>query len=115
MRMYEGFASYKNRGLVVFIDLLRSVESIHNIDANVGKEIAHVAKGSLDISKPILLQGLRFSRVTSKAQWMNRTYDNSGLPKYPANKEGLLSISDPTIFALSNRVQLDFSLGMYTR
>ena len=37
--MYEGFASYKNRGLVVFIDLLRSVESIHNIDANVGKDV----------------------------------------------------------------------------
>ena len=62
------------------------------------KDIAVFAKGSLDITKPIMLHGLWFSRVTSKKEWMNTTHDNIGLPEYPSTKKDLLAISDPSNF-----------------
>ena len=71
------------------------------------KEIATFARSSLDITKPLLLHGLRFSKVTSKQEWMNRTYNNTGLPKYPSTKEDLLNIRDPSNFCFSEAMDID--------
>ena len=80
---------------------LSSVEiydNSHPVGVDRMKDIAVFAKGSIDITKPIMLHGLRFSRVTSKKEWMNRTHDNIGLPEYPSTKKDLLAISDPSNF-----------------
>ena len=61
------------------------------------KDTATYARGGLNISKPICLNGLRFSRVTSKKEWMNRIYEKIGLSTYPSTKEYLLAISDATV------------------
>ena len=47
------------------------------------KYIAPIAKKNLYITKLTCLHGLRFSRVTQKIEWMNRTGDNIRLPKFP--------------------------------
>ena len=60
------------------------------------KDMTMFTKGSLDITKPMVLRGLRFSKVTSIKEWMNRTYDNIGLQKYASTKEDLLNISTPS-------------------
>ena len=62
------------------------------------KQIASFTSNIFDASKPIFLYGLQFSNVTSKVEWMNRTIDNIGLPKYPSTIEELLKFDGPNIF-----------------
>ena len=70
----------------------------HSVGKELMKENTMVAKGSLDINKPMMLYRLRFSKVASKTEWMNRTSRHIGLQKYPCSKEDLLNISDPSSF-----------------
>ena len=48
-----------------------------------------------------MLHRIRFSRVPSKKEWINRTVDNIRLPKYPSSMEELLAIDDPNKFSFA--------------
>ena len=65
-------------------------DNAHSLRMELMKGIAMYARSSLDISKPICLHGFRFSRVTQKTEWMNRTLSNINLPSYPGSVEDLL-------------------------
>ena len=53
----------------------------------------------MDISKPICLHGLRFSRVTQKAGLISQTTDNIDLAVSLSSVEGLLELGKPSNFS----------------
>ena len=65
------------------------------------------ARTSSDSDKQIMLHGLRFSRVPSKKEWMNRKVDNIHLPKYPSSMEELLANDDPNKFCFARAMDID--------
>ena len=71
------------------------------------KDIATYAGKSLDISKPICLHDLRFSRVAQKTEWINRTADTINLPIYPSSVEDLLKYSDSSNFCFIQAMDID--------
>ena len=54
-----------------------------------------------------MLPGLRFSQVTSKKEWMNRTLDNIGVPKYPSSMEELPAIDDLNKFCFARSMDIE--------
>ena len=77
----------------------------HEVRVDRMKNIATYARTSFNISKPIMLPGLRFSQVTSKKEWMNRTLDIIGVPKYPSSMEELFAIGDPNQFCFARAME----------
>ena len=73
----------------------------HKVGVHLMENIATGAWTSFDFSKPIMLPGLRFSRVTSKKERLNRTLDNIGLPKYPKSQwKNCWQLMIPTTYVL---------------
>ena len=74
---------YKETGDVLFARF-DVYDNTNLVSAVLMKDIAAYARKSLDISKPVNLHGLRYSRVAQKSEWMHRNMDTINLPGFKA-------------------------------
>ena len=54
-----------------------------------------------------MLPGLCFSRITSTKEWINRSLDNIGLPRYPSLMEELLENDDSSKFCFIRAMDIE--------
>ena len=92
-----------------FFSSFEMYDNTHQVSSNAMKDIATFAKKSLDISQLICLQGLSFSRVTQKTEWMNRTAGNINLLTSPSCLEDFLKISESSNVCFVPAMEIDCS------
>ena len=92
--------------VIKYFKALRYLTTPMRLD-DLMEHIAFFARNVFDPSKPIFLYRLQFSNVTSKTEWMNRTVENIGLPKYPWSIEELLVFDNPNTFNFVRVMDID--------